>query len=64
MPWLLCLAMYSSPVQVTPVSESCQKVGEDDLNTTIAQCHASAIPCEARRVGALKWFVTYRRDGK
>lgn len=61
----LCFSLFSSLVAVTPLHSSCELVTLTDVNTAVARCAAldkdPITTCEARRAGALKWFITIRQ---
>ncbi len=60
----LCFSLYAGLVTVTPIQSTCELVTLDEVNRTVARCKAldkdPITTCEARRAGALKWFVTVR----
>lgn len=60
----LCFAMYASVVAADPIGAYCVRVPAAYAHAAMLSCNESKDPlttCEARRSGALKVFVTYRK---
>lgn len=62
----ICIALYTSLVSVDAIGTSCYTdMTQADVATAVAECkaidHDPLTTCEARRAGALKWFITIRK---
>ncbi len=60
----VCLSIYASLVAAEPFDYSCQRIdiaGLTDMTNMCRDIDKDPLrTCEARRVGALKWFITIR----
>ncbi|MDD5374448.1 hypothetical protein [Acidithiobacillus sp.] len=60
----ICFAVYASLVAVEPTEYHCGQVSLTQANEMVALCkEADKDPiktCEARKAGALKWFITVK----
>ena len=61
----ICFAVYASLVSVSPEQSLCFKAPPTFVSAAVSKCeqlsHDPLSTCEAREVGANRWYVTVRR---